>query len=137
MCKTILSKIFQCNNLAVLSQLCVALACFHRICSYYCKLVSNTKIRKDKFFETKYNPHHPPTVQTDCFKYLAELRDFCVDVTPFVDDIEKHEDIMHLHRIAFVMSRFLQDFLLANPVFHATPQPYFGLRKRKRSNWEY
>ena len=137
MCKTILSKIFNCMNVPVLSRLLIALECFHKICSYYCQFISKTKIRKDRFFKAKYNPYYPPALQMDCFKYLAQLHDFCKDVTPFLEDRATHEHIIQIHRIALVISRYLQDFLMANPVFHATPPHYLRLRKKIRSNWQY
>ena len=137
MCSTVLSKIFKCTDLSVLTKLLSSLKCLHRICSYYCKYVSHTLIRHSGFCETRYNPNHPPAFQMECFSRIVELHDFCKDVVPFVEEIDNEENLIKIHHICHVLSHYLQHFVLANPTFHTTPPHPFRCRNKRCSIWRY
>ena len=137
MCSTVLSKIFRCTDISVLSNLLHALKSLHKICAYYCKYVSHLDIEHSKFCETRYNPDHPPAFQMECFRVIAQLRDFCKDVLPFVEAIEIEEHMIKIQRIGHVLSHYLQHFVLAHPAFHTTPPPPFRRRNKNRSVWQY
>jgi len=87
--------------------------------------------------QSTYNPLFYPAYQMDCFHLIAELGIFCKDMLRHIDDIENDEDIISANRIAFVTSRFLQDFVLKHPAFHAQYSYVPVRRNKKRSVWRY
>lgn len=136
MTSVIVSKIFKCQDLNVLGLLFKALRCLHRVCSNFTLCVSYTKIRKPKLFESIYNSTHPRAFQMDCFQLSVEIRDFLGHVKPFLEEIENDSEMIELYRIAYLISHFLQDFVVANCDFHTIPPPYVR-KSRRRSTWTY
>ena len=136
MAATIVSKIFKCQDLDVLRVLLKAMKCLHRIC-YYCALqVSHTKMRKTSSFESLYNPTYALAYQTDCFQLAVEIQDFFGNVKPFLDEIENDNHMIEIYRISYVISHFVQDFVVRNRDFHSIAPPYVK-RSKKCSMWAY
>ena len=136
MTSVIVSKIFKCQDLDVLGLLFKALRCLHRVCTNYTLPVSHTKIRKSDFFESIYNCTHARAFQMDCFQLSVQICDFLGHVKPFLEEIENDSDMIEMYRIAYLISHFLQDFVVANRDFHTIAPPY--VRKcRRRSTWTY
>ena len=71
MCSTIMSKVFKCNGIAVLSFLLESLQCLHKLCYYYAIEFEDFEVKKKVECNSVYNPAHPQTVQMDCFRYVA------------------------------------------------------------------
>ena len=136
MAATIVSKIFKCQDLDVLRVLLKAMKCLHCICYYYALQVSHTKMWKTSSFESLYNPTYAPAYQMDCFQLAVEIREFFGNVKPFLDEIENDNHIIEIYRISYVLSHFVQDFVVRNCDFHSIAPPYVK-RSKKRSTWAY
>ena len=136
MASVIVSKIFKCTDFDVLRLLLKALQCLHRIYSYYAVDVSHTKISKSTTFESIYNGNHAPAFQMDCFHLSVQIRDFLGDVKPFLEEIENDNDMIEMYRIAYLISHFLQNFVVQHPDFHTKAPPYVR-RNKRRSTWSY
>ena len=137
MCSTIMSKVFKCNGIAVLAFLLQSLQCLHKLCYYYAIEFEDLEVKNKVECDSIYNPMHPPTVQMDCFRHVAEIQHFLKRVKPLIDDIESEYKAVRLIQISRVISHFLQDFVVRNSDFHAVPPPPFKIRKRKASVWRY
>ena len=136
MAATIVSEIFKCQDLDVLRVLLKAMKCLHRICYYYALQVSHTKMRKTSSFESLYNPTYAPVYQMDCFQLAVEIRDIFGNVKPFLDEIENDNHMIEIYHISYVISNFMQDFIVRNHDFHSIAPPYVK-RSKKRSTWAY
>ena len=136
MASTIVSKILECQDLDVLCLLLKALKCLHRICYYYALQVSHTKMHKTSSFESLYNPTYALAYQMDCFHLSVEIQDFFGNVKPFLDQIENDNDMIEIYHISYLISHFLQDFVVTNRDFHTIDPPYVR-RNKKRSMWPY
>ena len=136
MASTIVSKIFKCQDLDVLCVLLKALKCLHRICYYYALQVSHTNMRKTSSFESLYNPTYALAYQMDCFQLAVEIRDFFGNVKPFLDEIENDNDMIEIYRISYIISHFVQHFIVRNRDFHSIAPPYVK-RRKKPSAWAY
>ena len=136
MASTIVSKIFKCQDLDVLCELLKALKCLHCICYYYALQVSHTKMCKTSSFESLYNPTYAPANQMDCFQLAVEIRDFFGNVKPLLDEIENNNDMIEIYHISYIISHFVQDFIVRNRDFHLIAPPYVK-RSKKCSTWAY
>ena len=136
MASTIVSKIFKCQDLDVLRVLLKALKCLHHICYYYTLQVSHTKMHKTSSFESLYNPTYAPAYQMDCFQLSVEIRDFFGNVKPFLDEIENDNDMIEIYCISYLISHFVQNFIVRNRDFQSIA-PQYVKRSKKCSTWAY
>ena len=72
----------------------------------------------------------------DCFQLAVEIRDFFGNVKPFLDEIENDNHMIKIYRISYVISHFVQDFVVRNCDFHSIAPPYVK-RSKKCSTWAY
>ena len=138
MCKTIMSKVFICNDLVVLSILMQAAKCLSTVCRYYCMEFKDT-IKQIPKIESRsiYNPNHVESVQMDCFTLIGNVSYFFQLVKPLLKDIEEEYKVIRVTQIALATSHYLQDFLLKHRDFHILPPPVFKPHNSRQSVWRY
>ena len=54
----------------------------------------------------------------NCFQLSVEIQDFFGNVKPFLDEIEYDNDMIEIYRISYLISHFVQDFIVRNCDFH-------------------
>ena len=136
MCRFILDKIFLCSNIDDLRTLLGPLRCLFTLCTTFPKDVTNGKLRKKIVLQSIHEPDHLRAIAVDCFHFLIQLRLFTNMLGQSIDEIEEDSVMIEGNRLSLLISRYLQDFVVKHPAFHAQVEPYQP-RSRKRSVWSY
>ena len=91
---------------------------------------------KTSSFESLYNPTYALAYQMDCFQLSVEIQDFFGNVKPFLDEIENDNDMIEIYHISYLISHFVQDFIVRNHDFHSIA-PLYVKRSKKCSTCTY
>ena len=73
----------------------------------------------------------------DCFSLAAEIGFLLGKLKPYINSFEEENNVIQLTRIALVISRYLQDFVLVNSAFHAQHPSVFKKSRKRCSVWQY
>ena len=137
MSRFIMSKVFTCEELCVLSPFLTNLKCLYNICHYFACKVSSSNVCHKIDYNSTYTPEYLQSVQMDCFKLVAEISFLLGKIKPLLEEFEEENNVIHTMHIGLVISHYFQAFVLANSSFHAQPPPHFKLPKRRHSVWNY
>ena len=137
MSRFIMSKVFTCEELYVLSPFLTNLKCLYNICHYFACKVSSSNVCHKIEYKNTYTPEYLQSVQMDCFKLVAEISFLLGKIKPLLEGFEEENNVIHTMRIGLVITRYFQAFVLANSSFHAQLPPHFKLPKRCHSVWNY
>ena len=133
----VMCKMFKCDDLAVISNLLINLKCLHKICLFFARKVTSPNVGHRIDYKSTYTPDYLQSVQMDCFSLAAEIGFLLGKLKPYVNSFEEENNVIQLTRIALVISRYLQDFVLVNSAFHAQHPPVFKKSRKCRSVWQY
>ena len=137
MSRFIMSKVFTCEDLCVLSPFLTNLKCLYNICHYFTCKVSSSNVCHKIDYKSTYTPEYLQSVQMDCFKLVVEISFLLGKIKPLLAEFEEENNVIQTMHIGLVISCYFQAFVLANSSFHAQLPPPFKLPKRQCSVWNY
>ena len=111
MSRFIMSKVFTCEDLCVLSPFLTNLKCLYNICRYFACKVSSSNVCHKIDYKNTYTPEYLQSVQMDCFKLVAEISFLLGKIKPLLAEFEEENNVIHTMRIGLLISRYFQAFV--------------------------
>ena len=136
-CETMQTKLLWSKDVDMLSKLLSVLQCIYNLAENYTKLYSDTEMGPWIKMSKMYRPLLLDSIRMDIHALFADIIVFTQKLVPFIEETDIKDAIDEAICLNVTFSRFLQDVLIKNKVFHCTiPQPY-RRRNTRRSVWNY